>query len=66
MGEFGFLQLDLRFGFFLGAFAFADLFAKAAGMFAVEGALDCFGEGTCLQIICKHRRPCDGLQDYPM
>lgn len=64
--EFQFLDLELQLGLFLGLFAFSDLIAHPAGIFAVESFRDGGGDGFSLEIIRQHRRPGDRLQYGPM
>lgn len=66
VGIFQLLQIQLEVGFFLGAFAFGNLFAETARMFAIERARHRLLQGNRMKIIRQHRRPRDGLKHQPM
>ena len=64
--EIKFLRLDLDVGLFFRLFALRNLFAEAAGVFAVEGAPEGGLPGVGLEIFREHRAPRDRLQRQPM
>ena len=49
--------LSLELALLLRLFAFGDMFAECAGIFAVEGALDGLNEGICAKVIREHSGP---------
>jgi len=62
----GFFRLKLRVGFSFRLLVFRNFFAKAAGMFAVESALEGALPGRRVKIFREHRGPREGLKCEPM
>jgi len=65
-GKFKFLPFDAELGFLFRLFAFGNLCAERAGMFAVERSRHGLVQRRCPKIVREHRRPGDRLQDDPM
>lgn len=65
-GKFKLLRRGREFSLLFGFPSGGNGFAKRAWVFAIEGAGHCLGNRTEAQIIRKHRRPRDGLEQRPV
>ena len=62
-----FLHLEIhRVRFLFRLLVGGNLFAHGAGMLAIEGIADGFGQAALLKIVREHRRPGHGLKYRPM
>jgi hypothetical protein len=59
-------QIQGRVGFLLSVFAFGNVLAQRAGMFAVESLNNCFRERGLARISGHHARPGECLAKRPM
>jgi len=64
--KFRFARFKLELGFFLGLFAFGNLFAEVARMLAVEGVGHSLSDGLALGKGYHHPSPGNDLEERPM
>ena len=64
--KFKLFQIEIGIGLFVGAFAFGNILAKLARMFAVERLSQRLSQGSVMRIADDHLRPGEGLKERPM